>query len=655
MVILDEPQNMEGPKAREAIESLSPLLTLRYSATHRRLVNLIYRLDPVQAYDMGLVKRIEVASVVAEHEGPPPIEVKSVRATTRGVSASLVLEVAGSTGPERKAVTVRGEGEELEALSGRAVYRGWQVSAVDADARCVRFSNGAVVEVGAEAAPEARAAVMRQQLEETIREHFETELRVASLLPDAQRMKVLSLVFVDRVRSYLGDGGEPGLVRRWFDATYERLARRPRYASLALPPADRVRAAYFSERRGEAVDTTGKSRDDDMAYALIMKDKARLLSLSEPVRFVFSHSALREGWDNPNVFQICTLHRTRSELRKRQEIGRGLRLPVMSNGRRCHDPDIARLTVIANESYESFARRLQAEIAEECSVDFGERVIDKRATQRLGLREGWREDAAFQALWSRIGRPLEPSFAFPPDALAEACVAAVAALPAQGCGAVVARRAKVEIDTDGAVTARALEGPRRSEVEVERTAVSTGPIPNPLESLQRETGLTRRTLSRVLVDSGRLDELSRDPVAFLDAAQAAIRGATQRVAARHVTYGCRSEHAVSPGGFEGRRGRVSARHVVPVRRAIHVGLPARTREEADWLAALDRDEAVEHLMRWPGWHRVDSPMGPLDLGWVVARDGQVFCYPHRDLLDDPATLACAKAACSALDIELADQ
>ncbi|MDP6946119.1 MAG: hypothetical protein QF464_18365, partial [Myxococcota bacterium] len=357
--------------------------------------------------------------------------------------------------------------------------------------------------------------------------------------------------------------------------------------------------------------------------------------------------------DNPNVFQICTLHRTRSELRKRQEIGRGLRLPVMANGHRCHDPDLARLTVVANESYDSFARRLQAEIAEECEVDFGERVIDKRALRELALRDGWRDDPEFLALWARIGRPLRPTFQFPQETLTEACVAAVAAIPTGQPGAVVARRGRLELERDG-VHATALEGPRRTDI-----APVDGPsgasLPNPLASLQRETGLTRRTLAHVLVASNRLDDLCRDPVGFLDAASAAICGATRRIAARHATYDCQSENPVSSAGFEGRLGTRAGRHVVPMRHAIHLGVPARNEREARWLESLDRDDAVRHVLRWPTWHRVDSPMGALDLGWIVARTDGITCYPDAAVIEDAAHNACIRAACAALDVTLGDR
>jgi type III restriction enzyme len=381
-----------------------------------------------------------------------------------------------------------------------------------------------------------------------------------------------------------------------------------------------------------------------------MQDKTRLLSLDEPVRFIFSHSALREGWDNPNVFQICTLHRTRSELRKRQEIGRGLRLPVMVNGRRCHDRDLARLTVIANETYELFARRLQAEIREECAVEFGDRVVDTRAVKRLTLREGWRDDPHFEQVWSKVGRPLEMLNDAPSAAIKRACVEAVAAIPEPTAGVVVARRAAIAMDDEG-VSAVAVGEARETMITAEPS--SAVPLPNPLDSLQRETGLTRRTLVDILVDSGRLESLRREPVAFLDAISTTIRAATQRVIATHARYQCTGEVAASKALFEARGAPRSGAHVVPMRCAVYDGLGARDASEASWLAELDNDQAVTHVLRWPRWFRVPSPLGPLDLGWIVARGDDLTCYLPTVVASDAAAKACASSICATLGLSIA--
>src|SRR5579863_7366117 len=366
IVIIDEPQNMESEKAKEAIASLNPLCTLRYSATHRNLYHQIYRLDPVRAYDLRLVKRLEVASIVDMPEfSRPYIALKAIN-TGKSLTAKIEIDVTWDKAAERKTITAR-HGQDLFELSNeREVYRGYIIQNIDAGLKKIEFANGVEVQVGEQSGANADA-LMRTQIRETVREHFEKELRVLSL-PEGQRLKVLSLFFIDRVADY---AAEDGKIRRWFAEAYGETRASPRYAKLPALAVEAVHNGYFAQDKGKPKDTSGATKADDDAYELIMRDKERLLSLEEPLRFIFSHSALREGWDNPNVFQICTLNETKSPMRKRQEIGRGLRLPVDQNGQRVFDESVNKLLVMANESYEDFARALQSEYEEDCGVTFG--------------------------------------------------------------------------------------------------------------------------------------------------------------------------------------------------------------------------------------------------------------------------------------------
>ncbi len=392
IVIIDEPQNMESEKAKEAIASLNPLCTLRYSATHRNLYHQIYRLDPVRAYDLRLVKRIEVASIVDMPEfSKPYIALKAIN-TGRSLTAKIEIDVTRDKAAERRTITAR-HGQDLFELSNeREAYRGHLIRNIDAGLKKIEFANGVEVQVGEQSGANADA-LMRTQIRETVREHLEKELRVLSL-PEGQRLKVLSLFFIDRVANY---AAEDGKIRRWFVEAYEELRASPRYAKLPALSVDAVHNGYFAQDKGKPKDTSGATKADDDAYELIMRDKERLLSLEEPLRFIFSHSALREGWDNPNVFQICTLNETRSPMRKRQEIGRGLRLPVRENGERCTDLFVNKLTVVANESYKDFASALQNDFEEECGISFGGRIENARAAdgaveERVVARSGVRRD-----------------------------------------------------------------------------------------------------------------------------------------------------------------------------------------------------------------------------------------------------------------------
>lgn len=376
IVIIDEPQSVDATeKAQEAIKALNPLCTLRYSATHRNPYNLVYRLDPVRAFELKLVKQIVVASAAAEGAANDAfVRVEQID-YKRGIKARLRIHVQTANGPKEKTVTVK-QGADLHTLSNeRAGYRdGFEVAEINAEPgnEYLRFSNGRTLRLGEEMGG-LRDDVWRAQIKHTVERHLEKDLQVG-----ARGIKVLSLFFIDRVASYrdYGADGRPanGKFAQAFEAVLTELARDERYRDLTWlkQPVDRLHNGYFAQdKKGVLKDTRGDTQADDEVYNLIMKDKERLLSLDEPLRFIFSHSALREGWDNPNVFQICTLNETRSAVKKRQEIGRGLRLPVDQNGVRVFDESVNKLYVMANESYEDFARALQTEYEEDCGVTFG--------------------------------------------------------------------------------------------------------------------------------------------------------------------------------------------------------------------------------------------------------------------------------------------
>ncbi len=376
IVVIDEPQSVDSTeKAQEAIRALNPLCTLRYSATHRNLYNLVYRLDPIRAFELRLVKQIVVASAIAEGAANDAfVRVEKID-YKKGIKARLRIHVQGTEGPKEKAVTVK-NGADLYAISNeRANYaQGFSVTEINAEPgnEYVRFSGGRTLRLGDEIGG-LREDVWRAQIKHTVKRHLEKERQL-----QARGVKVLSLFFIDRVANYRDYDGEgkpiKGKLAEAFEAELSALAGEERYRELPWlqAPIGKLHDGYFAQdRKGVLKDTRGDTQADDAVYNLIMKDKERLLSADEPLRFIFSHSALREGWDNPNVFQICTLNETRSVVKKRQEIGRGLRLPVDQHGARVFDESINKLYVMANESYEDFARALQTEYEEDCGVAFG--------------------------------------------------------------------------------------------------------------------------------------------------------------------------------------------------------------------------------------------------------------------------------------------
>ena len=388
IVIIDEPQSVDRTdKAKEAIASLNPLCTLRYSATHVETYNLMYCLGPVDAYQKKLVKEIVVDSIKeAGNFNRPYIRLVSVK-NSNGYQAVLELDIKNRSGVvQRKQKTVR-VGQDLFDISGeREVYSGYIINNIDCypGNEIVEFTNGTHLPLGMEMGNISEDDIKRGQISATIKHHLDRELR---LVP--QGIKVLSLFFIDRVdnyRIYDRDGNpHKSKYALMFEEEYSKLIKLPKYRTLfedhnymLNDDPGIVHDGYFSiDKKGRIKDTRGDTLADHDTYNLIMKEKEKLLSFETPLRFIFSHSALREGWDNPNVFQICTLIEARETLTRRQKIGRGLRLCVNQEGERIFDPQINTLSVMANESFAEFAEKLQSEMETETGVKFG--FIEKHA------------------------------------------------------------------------------------------------------------------------------------------------------------------------------------------------------------------------------------------------------------------------------------
>ena len=388
ILIIDEPQSVLGPTTLAAIKKFNPLMTIGYSATHRIPFNMVYRLDAMEAYNKKLVKKIAVKGIsVSGQSGTDGyMYLQNINLSKdKSPTATLEFNVKGANGI-KKTTRIVNEGFNLYQQSGcLEEYKGYTVSRIDgrAASNFVELSNGIKIEVGEVLGSKTdENQIRRIQIRETIESHLERERQLFY-----KGIKVLSLFFIDEVAKYKDyqEADEKGIYAHMFEDEYKRIVdsyvgelgdnEYIKYLKSITPKS--THAGYFSidKKSGRSVNSEIKrgatSSDDIDAYDLIMKDKERLLDRKEPVRFIFSHSALKEGWDNPNVFQICTLKESSAIVRKRQEIGRGLRLAVNQNGDRMdasllgedvHNINI--LTVIANESYNNFAKALQEELAE---------------------------------------------------------------------------------------------------------------------------------------------------------------------------------------------------------------------------------------------------------------------------------------------------
>lgn len=388
VLIVDEPQSVdggEGGRGREALEAMGPLCTLRYSATHADKYHMVYRLSAVDAYEQKLVKQIEVASATVDGaQNKPYVRVISVSNKKNSISAKVEVDVQSRTGVSRKELVVY-DGDDLQQTTGRPLYANLTIGEITVkkgkESVELRYPGGeSFLKPGESHGDVDKSAIQREMIRRTIREHLDKEMRLRPL-----GIKVLSLFFIDTVAKYrqYDDSGNAvkGEYARMFEEEYTRAAKLDEYSTL-FAGADLSRAAaevhdgYFSiDKKGGWTDTAENNQSNrdnaERAYNLIMKEKEKLLSFETPLKFIFSHSALREGWDNPNVFQICTLRDINTERERRQTIGRGLRLCVRQDGTRVRDSDVNRLTVVATERYEEFAENLQREIEEDTGIRFG--------------------------------------------------------------------------------------------------------------------------------------------------------------------------------------------------------------------------------------------------------------------------------------------
>ena len=633
VVIIDEPQNMETDIRRNAIASLNPLCTLRYSATHKHLYNLLYRLTPVDAYDKGLVKKIEVHSVQSEDNyNDAYINVLSLERQSKTRSfAKIEVDASDEYGLQRKIIKAF-PGDDLEAKTGRSVYAGYYVESINHGDDCVEFSNGKVVYVG-QRDESLHDDIIKRQIELTIDDHFDKQRRLGS------SVKVLSLFFIDKVmnyREYTANGARKGEFAKWFEEAYAKVASKLKYAGVMDGlSAGEVHDGYFAaDKSGQWKDSRdtkgegGRTKDDDTAYNLIMKDKERLLDTGEPLRFIFSHSALREGWDNPNVFQICTLNETSSQMKKRQEIGRGLRLPVDIDGQRVHDDSINVLTVVANESYAEFSRKLQTEIEEETGIHFGGRIKNRDNRRVVRFQKSRALDPAFKELWDKIKHKTTYRVAIDTEKLVAEAANALAQVTISKPHIADTKTLIDSMNNDRGFMVRETGfntyAARQTEVK----------IPNLLADIQRQTQMTRRVIFDVLDQAEMFEQIAINPQQVIDETTQAINRVKQRLAVDGVKYHRTGEH-YDMTLFENDELQAYLYDAAMKSGAIAVTDQAKTvydyvtvdsEVEREFMQSLEDNADVKFYIKLPGWFKIDTPVGKYNPDWAVAFDGDERIY-----------------------------
>ncbi len=438
VVVMDEPQiGMDTEAARKAFEDMKPLAKLRYSATHAhdQARNCVYRLTPAQAYEQGLVKKIEVLTI-DEQGGAGTVQLALAETQARAgqqPKAKLTLWHRAANGNlAYKASKWLSANADLSEVTGNRNYAGWHIDHIEKSLETgqwqVRFANGHTLVQG-RALGQDQEGIFRLQLRWLIQRHLEKKKRLAPL-----GIKCLSLIFIDRVANYLA--AEPGvtpLIKRLFEEEYSSKLQALTGQAPDAQQLHAVQGSYFAQTgQGAYTDSEASMSKNSAIYKRILTDKAGLLQLSDPVEFIFSHSALGVGWDNPNVFNIATLNATQSNDKKRQEIGRGLRICVNQNGQRVYDvpgtplgQEINLLTVVPNMSYEAFAQGYQAEIEEAYGAEAGagatlrENRAGKPQKKTLRRRQDLFDSQAFKQFWQAMARTTRYCVSFDEDVIVQ--------------------------------------------------------------------------------------------------------------------------------------------------------------------------------------------------------------------------------------------
>jgi len=637
IVIVDEPQRMETKKRKTAISNLNPLYTLRYSATHLKLYNLVYSLNPVQAYDLGLVKQIEVDSVIAEDGfNDAFIRIEEFQSTKTRTGVRLTIDVNTEKGVKRKTITAK-IGEDLYQLSNqREIYRdGFIINAIDITDESIDLSNGERVYLG-QPTGALTDDIMKMQISRMIDEHFKKARKY-----EEDGIKVLSLVFIDRVANYRGYDDRGGVVAgkfaQWFEELFKEYTALPANKGLIPYEVEAIHDGYFSQdRRGRFKDSkTGKAKADEDTYELIMKDKERLLDINTPLRFIFTHSALREGWDSPNVFQICTLNETHSEMKKRQEIGRGLRLCVNQEGQRVFGRQYNRLTVFANESYEDFAKQLQTEIEEETGVKFEGRIKNKRDRKKIALRKGYHLDENFLDLWKKIKQKTIYRVDYSTKVLVSQAAKAIADMPPIQRPRIRAERTRM------LMSERGIEG-QYAGGQVEEVEGRKPDIPDIIGYIQNRTNLTRKTILAILKQSGRLPDVLVNPQLFLDQVVHHISVNLQNMMVDGVKYQMIDGVEYDMLLFEAKEIESYIENMYVVTQpgktiADHIIYDSGVEEQ--FARDCENDDQVEFFIKLPEWFVIQTPVGTYNPDWalIFKNDNKLYFVAETKSVPESAT------------------
>ena len=589
IVILDEPQKMGGEATQWGIEQLNPLFVLRYSATHRDIYNLVYQLTPYDAYNLGLVKKIEVLSIT--EEGDPSskkIILEKIDSTSSGLKAKVKVFCKTSEGIKWKTITIK-KGDNLAKKTANDYYSNFIVNEINKGASYVSFSNGIKIYVGKSSIYEDE--IIRFMIRETIREHLEKKKKL-----NPKGIKVLSLFFLNRVDDYLS---ENGIVRKMFKEEFEKFIKNgfQEFSNLDL---NAIHSGYFSKMKKDK-----SIEEDESAYDLIMKDKERLLSLDEPVEFIFSHSALREGWDNPNVFNICTLAYSSSEIKKRQEIGRGLRLPVDQNGNRIQNRDINLLTVITNESYRDYIEKLQTEYRDEAGIE-APPVEERKKRVIIKRKDDVFKGDLFKNLWEKISQKAKYIVNLDVESFIKECINKIQEIDVVEPAVYIEKVRVDKLDQD------VIE---KNFVRETSESIRVKKVLNLVSNIEKETNLTKRTILEILKGCNNFNKYFLNPQVYEERVIKVINECKKNYEVQGIAYINLDEKYSNDLFKEELTSYID--YILKVNKSVYDSVIIESKIEENFAKSLDQDSRIKLFLKLPDWYIIETPAGNYTPDWAI--------------------------------------
>jgi type III restriction enzyme len=621
IIIMDEPQEgMDTSNSIERIKSISPLFKIRYSATHKILTNLVYRLTPFDSYKQGLVKKIEVLTVSEKNdEASMKIELSKIELGKGEPKAVLKAWHLTNSGFKFKNTKKLGKNAVLQEATNNIIYKDYVIEQIAKPIRSkgfVKFKNGAVVYEGEQSRD--FSTIFNEQLYWLIDTHF----RKKEILKE-KSIKCLSLTFIDRVDNYIKPDG---IIKKAFIEQYKKVYKEFYRKEPTIQQIEQSQGYYFAQTgKGDFTDNEKSMRNNKELYDLILKSKEELLSLDNSVEFIFSHSALGVGWDNPNVFNIATLNQSYSEIKKRQEIGRGLRICVNQDGARVYDPttipegtEVNLLTVIPNETYETFVSQYQSEIVEIYGTsDAGAETRNNHKGQKLSEKKISRNDThfnspSFKKFWKRLSKKTEYLVSFDEERVINESIKALNKITISEHQLQVVLGRIRELSEEGVGTSDFRAESRKANIQF-------APL-DLIEEISENTSLAYPTVFKIVSAIDNKNEIIKNPPRFLQEAVNKIRNIELDEMLRALSYKLTDE-VFDISGFEKYIVKNTDKIQRTPNRGIYDHIVWDSEHEQNFAQKADSDTEVVCFLKLPSFYVIKTPAGDYnpDFGLVLKK------------------------------------